>query len=236
MKKIFILPLLALILIANSCANSQAQNTNLKAAAFAEKIKELPQAPIIDVRSPEEFSGGHLPNALNIDWNGNDFEQQIAVLDKSKAVLVYCLSGGRSGSAAAKMRADGFKEVYELEGGMMKWRAAQLPETKDGGATKNKGMSRKEYDALVKTDKIVLIDFYAEWCQPCKKMKPYLDEISAEMGNQINVIRINADENTALCQDLSVDALPTIFIYKKGTMMWHNVGYVEKAEILKYLK
>jgi thioredoxin len=82
----------------------------------------------------------------------------------------------------------------------------------------------------------VLVDFYADWCGPCKKMKPYLDEIAQEMKATVQIIPINADENPALCQDLSVDALPTIMVYKKGTMMWHNVGYTTKEEMKKYLK
>lgn len=236
MKKILLLPILALLLIANSCVNGQAQSNNLNPKAFAEKIKSEKNAPILDVRSPEEFKGGHITNAINADWNGNDFAAQIKDLDKNKPVFVYCLSGGRSGAAAAKMRADGFKQVYELDGGMMKWRAAQLPETSDPNVAKPSGMTRAQYDALVKTDKIVLVDFYAEWCKPCQKMKPYLEEISAEMADKVTVIRINADDNPALCQDLSVDALPTIFIYKKGIMMWHNIGYAEKAALLPYLK
>lgn len=236
MKKIILLPFLALLFVVQSCSNGQAQNTNLSAAEFAAKIKEVPTAPIIDVRSAGEFAGGHLANAQNIDWNGGDFDQKISSIDKSKPVFVYCLSGGRSGSAAAKMRADGFKEVYEMNGGMMKWRAAQLPETTDNTVVKSRGMSRADYDKIIKSDKIVLIDFYADWCGPCKKMKPYLDEITDEMKSTVQVIRINADEHAELCQDLSVDALPTIMIYKKGTMMWHNVGYVEKAELVSHLK
>ncbi len=59
-----------------------------------------------------------------------------------------------------------------------------------------------------------IIDFYADWCKPCKMMKPYLDEISEEMKDKVVVYRINADDNPELCKDLAVEALPTIFIYK----------------------
>lgn len=80
-------------------------------------MKELSNASILDVRTPSEFSKGHLINALNYDWNGNEFDKQIAPLDKSKPVFVYCLSGGRSSSAANKMRSSGFTQVYEMDGG-----------------------------------------------------------------------------------------------------------------------
>ena len=162
MKNYFTISLLGIALLLNSCSSGQKQpdGTNLSAPEFAQKIKELPSAPIVDVRTPGEFSKGHLINATNIDWNGNDFEKQISTLDKSKPVLVYCLSGGRSAAAAAQMRSEGFKEVYDLVGGIMKWRGANLPETTKNEAA-SLGMSRQQFDVLLNTDKLVLIDFYA---------------------------------------------------------------------------
>ncbi|MBD3749283.1 MAG: rhodanese-like domain-containing protein [Sphingobacteriales bacterium] len=129
MKKLFSITLMSILFLA--CTNGQtgSTKTNLSATEFAEKIKEFPNAVILDVRTPAEFSDGHLQNALNFDWYGNAFDQQIASLDKSKPVFVYCSVGGRSAEAANKMRQDGFKLVYEMDGGMMKWKEAKLPET-----------------------------------------------------------------------------------------------------------
>ncbi len=218
-----------------SCSNLQSQNskTNLSASEFSEKIKQLSDALIVDVRTPEEFEKGHLVNAKNIDWNNDNFDSEIARLDKSKPVLVYCLSGGRSSSAADKMRKDGFIEVYELKGGIMKWRAGNLPET-----TKNSsaGMSNTEFDAMLSGDKLVLIDFYADWCAPCKKMKPYLEEISKEQADKLILIRINADDNQALCKELKIDALPVLQLYKNKQLLWKQQGFLEKNEILKALE
>ena len=152
--KIFFSLLIVSATLFNSCSNGQTgtTKTNLAPTEFAEKIKELPSATILDVRTHEEFANGHLPNAINIDWNGNDFEQQIASLDKSKPVFVYCLSGGRSSSAAKKMRSEGFEEVYELKGGIMKWRAANLPESSDKTRT-SKGLSKQQFEELSKSNK-----------------------------------------------------------------------------------
>lgn len=106
------------------------------------------------------------------------------------------------------------------------------------GATVAAGsnLTRKQYDALLKSDKIVLVDFYADWCGPCKMMKPFLEEIAEEMKDKVVVIKIDADQNSALCQELSIEALPTLMVYKKGTMMWHQVGFAPKEEVVKYLK
>ncbi len=237
MKKYYSLILIFTALFFNSCSNGQpkSNNTNLDASAFAAKIKELPSSAIVDVRTAKEFSTGHIQNAKNIDWNGDDFDTKIAALDKSTPVFVYCLSGGRSSSAAEKMRADGFKTVYELDGGMMKWRAANLPETNTNIA-KTAGMSKQQFESLINSDKIVLVDFYAEWCPPCKKMKPYLDEISKDMADKVVVIRIDADNNQTICKELKIDALPVLKIYTAHKLTWTNTGYIDKEGVVKQLQ
>ena len=237
MKKYFLTLFTALTIIISSCTNGQTQNSGyvLSASAFDDKIRELPTSPIIDVRTPEEFFKGHLPNANNINWNGDDFQKHISLLDKSQPVLVYCLSGGRSAAAANKMRTDGFKEVYELTGGILKWRAANLPEEKNTASTTS-GMTKQQFDALIGSDKIVLIDFYAEWCIPCKRMKPYLEEIANEMAGKVIVTRINVDDNQELCKELKIDALPVLQVYNNNAMSWSNVGFIEKAEVIKHLQ
>jgi thioredoxin 1 len=235
MTKLLTLFMMAVAMLFNACSNGQSQTaaTNLAANDFATKIKALPSAPLLDVRTPGEFSNEHLPNALNIDRNGNDFDKQIAIFDKTKPVLVYCLSGARSASAAAKMRAGGFKEVYELQGGIMKWKAVNLPVTT--GANSPVGMSSQQFEQLLKTDKAVLVNFYADWCAPCKKMKPYLAEIANDMAGKLVVVRINADENPGLCKTLKVSALPVLQLYKNQVLTWSNEGFIEKADLVKQL-
>lgn len=235
MKKILLILLAAVVL--NSCSTGQNRSnlpTTLSATEFSEKIKGLPAATIVDVRTPDEFSKGHLVNALNCDWNGDAFEQQIATIDKSQPVFVYCLSGGRSSSAANKMRSEGFETVYELAGGIMKWRAAQLPET-SRNASKTSGLTKQQLEELIQSNAVVLIDFYADWCAPCKKMKSYLDDISNELSGKVKVVRINADENQSICTELHIDALPVVHLYKNNELLWSNTGFVEKAVILNHL-
>jgi thioredoxin 1 len=105
------------------------QNTIcLNALEFSEKINSIEGAVIIDVRTASEYSEGHIPHAKNIDWLGNDFDMQISKLDTLQPIFIYCLSGRRSASAADRMFKKGFKQVYELDGGIIKWREAKLPE------------------------------------------------------------------------------------------------------------
>lgn len=232
----FILFFFAALFI-SSCTNGQS-NKGFKSVTvkeFSEKLAENPDAVLIDVRTPGEYADGHLQNAVNIDWKGNDFDTQVSNLDKSKPVYLYCLSGGRSTAAANFLKEEGFSEVIEMDGGMMKWRSEKMPETKEASATKETGMTKKQFDALLDTDKVVLVDFYAVWCAPCKKMEPYLKEIAEDMKDKVTVIRIDVDKNQELAMELKVTALPTLMVYKNKVNTWEKVGYVEKAVVLENL-
>jgi thioredoxin 1 len=236
MKYTFLL-FTSLSIFFTSCTSGQSTSTNLLAADFQTKIKETENAVIIDVRTPEEFAGGFIENAINIDWNNSNFNSNILKIDKSKPVFVYCLSGGRSGKAAAQMRSEGFKEVYELNGGMMAWRSAALPETtSQGSEPKEEGMTLEAYNKLINSEKLVLIDFYAEWCGPCKKMAPSLDQISKEMADKVTIIRIDADKNPGLGTALKIEALPTLLLYKGNELIWRNLGFQTKEQIVNQLK
>ena len=85
---------------------------------------------IIDVRTPEEFAEGYIENAINIDFYAETFRDDINQLDRSQTYLVYCRSGRRSADALGIMAELGFKEAYNLLGGIIDWKAAGLPFTK----------------------------------------------------------------------------------------------------------
>ena len=120
--------LLALFLY--SCSSHAQPGTLLPPNDFKKKVESTSQPVIVDVRTPEEYSDGHLSDAVNIDWDGDTFDQQIQVLDKNASVFVYCYGGGRSSGASKEMRKQGFKNVYDLKGGFAAWKKAGLPEVK----------------------------------------------------------------------------------------------------------
>ena len=133
------------------------------------------------------------------------------------------------------MRSDGFKEVYELEGGIIKWRAKNLEET-----TENKtipaGYTLEDFQKLIQSDKLVLIDFYADWCEPCLRMKPFLEELTVEQASTLKIIRINADDNQALLKSLNIEGLPELQLYQNGILKWSHNGFMSKEAILKQLE
>ncbi len=222
-----------------ACGNNQPTNENqlqteLSPEAFQAGLTKTPDALLLDVRTAEEYAKGHLPKARNIDWYSDDFMQQVSGYLKSRPVYVYCLSGARSAAAADKLRSAGFTEVYNMEGGIVKWRAAGLPQTMDA-VISSASMTKADYEQLLVSDKKVLIDFYADWCGPCKEMAPYLEELKTERAADLQIIRINADDNQQLLQELGVDALPTLILYQKQAQLWRQTGFISKADLLKKL-
>ena len=93
---------------------------NLDASTFAQKISEE-NVVVLDVRTYEEFTQSHIPDALNIDVQGDYFNADVSALDKSKSYAVYCRSGVRSALASEVMAQIGIANVYNLAGGIMEW-------------------------------------------------------------------------------------------------------------------
>jgi len=220
--------LLLIVTLFFSACSSNGGNPVLDAKSFSEKLKSTPNAVLLDVRTPGEFSKEYIEGALLADWNSNDFQRRIDAIDKNAPVFVYCLSGGRSSSAAAAMRTQGYKEVYELQGGIMKWKSAGLPVV-SGMVSASGGMSSDEYKSLVSGGN-VLVDFSAEWCAPCRKMKPSLEELAKE-NPTLKIVTIDVDQNPKIAAELGVDALPTFKYYSSNELKFTNVGFLLKEEL-----
>ena len=106
-----------------------AQNNNVvefPPEKFHAEIKNHPGI-LVDVRTPKEFSNGYIAGAININLFDDDFSEKILKLDSSKTIYVYCASGGRSSEAAELLLKSGFKNVYNLEGGITRWKKGNLP-------------------------------------------------------------------------------------------------------------
>lgn len=120
-----ILPLSLLCLfLACSTATEATVAEKVDVSTFSEKLESLQDVQLVDVRTAEEFAGGAIENAMNIDFYGDDFDTELTKLDKKKPVMVYCQAGapeGRSGQTMAKLKELGFQKVYELDGGYLGW-------------------------------------------------------------------------------------------------------------------
>jgi rhodanese-related sulfurtransferase len=104
--------------------------TTQEASTLIQNNQDNPDFVILDVRTHDEFAGGHIANALNLDYQSDTFRDELNKLDKNKTYLVYCGSGGRSAGAIAVMKELGFKEAYNMLGGISQWKTEGLPTTK----------------------------------------------------------------------------------------------------------
>ena len=124
MKKLKLISVLLVSVVAlTACGGSGGKVTNLNVSEFATKISDS-SVTLVDVRTPGEFMSGHIAGATNIDFESGTFEADIQKLDKAKVYAVYCRSGNRSGQATALMAKDGFKAVFNLNGGVIEWTGA----------------------------------------------------------------------------------------------------------------
>jgi thioredoxin 1 len=102
--------------------------------------------------------------------------------------------------------------------------------------TKSAGMTVHSFNTEVSKDKLVLVDFYAKWCGPCKKMAPDLKALDEQYADKLTLVKIDADANGILVNELNVEALPTLQLYKDGVKVWSHTGYLEKKDIEKKIK
>jgi rhodanese-related sulfurtransferase len=184
---------------------------------------------ILDVRTPGEYVSGHIKNTLLANWNdAAEFSRRIAFIDKKKPVYVYCLAGGRSADAAAKMRSIGFEKVYELDGGINMWKTKSKPLE---GKTIVKQMTADSFNRTITLNKMVLVDFGATWCPPCKKMEPILSSIQRKYGKKLKLLKVDGGNDENLMKVNKVTALPVFIIYKDGKQIWRKDGVATGKEL-----
>lgn len=92
------------------------------------------------------------------------------------------------------------------------------------------------FKEIIASEKPVLIDFYADWCGPCKALAPHISELKKQVGDRARILKIDVDRNPALAQQLQVQGVPTLMIYHQGKLLWRQSGVVPAAELLKVLQ
>lgn len=93
-------------------------------------------------------------------------------------------------------------------------------------------INSSEFSGLLQEDKLLVVDFYATWCGPCKKLSPTLDEVSEEFGEQVNIVKVDVDESEDLAMDYGIRSVPTVLFFKNGQQVDKFVGALPKSEIV----
>jgi thioredoxin 1 len=223
--------ILSLVILLSCNMGAKQADEKLSATAFEQTLKEQSDAQLIDVRTPEEFGQGHLEKAVNIDFKDEQFASKTGVLDKEKPVFVYCLSGGRSEAAVKQLKSLGFTQIYDLKGGIMSWKNDGLPVTESTVPEKADLFTDQDFNEMLKKNPAVLVDFYAEWCIPCKKMEPALKKLKEEYKGKVFVYRLNVDEAKALSSKMKIAGIPLFHLYKNGKLVKVAEGYQDEASL-----
>jgi thioredoxin 1 len=89
---------------------------------------------------------------------------------------------------------------------------------------------------LIQSDRPVLVDFYAEWCGPCKMMAPILKELKQSMGDDVTILKLDVDKNPHVADAFQIQGVPTLIIFHKGEIKWRQSGVVPQAQLEQVLK
>jgi thioredoxin 1 len=198
---------------------------------FKKKLTTANEALLLDVRTPEETGKGYLKGAVFIDFYDSSFKEQVSAIDREKPVFVYCAIGGRSWDAAKIMHDMGFKEIYDLKGGIIMWKIKNHPFVKLKNDTARQGMNKTGFEKMIAGRPLTFVDFYAPWCAPCKIMVPALDAIEQDMKDSVLVVKINADENLQLMKEYGLKALPCIMVLKGTKILFRYEGFMSAADM-----
>lgn len=232
MKNILLLTSFAFLIF--SCGEKEGLQ-NLEATAFQKEINSASKKQILDVRSADEFQNGHIEGAVNADINSPSFQQIATTLEKTEIVFVYCLSGARSASAAGQLKEMGFSKIVNLTGGMLAWQSANLPVATNPLSNSSNGLTETTFAAKIKGKPMVIIDYNATWCGPCKQLSPILKAWVKTQKGAVELIEIDVDENQELAKSKKIEAIPYLEMYKNGEKTWSSVGLIGKEELDKSL-
>jgi len=93
-----------------------------------------------------------------------------------------------------------------------------------------------KFSEIINQDKPVLVDFFAEWCGPCKMMSPILKEVKDSLEAGVSIIKIDVDKNQSLAAKYQVRGVPTLMLFKSGKQVWRQSGVLQKQEIVSIIK
>jgi thioredoxin 1 len=226
-----ILLLITPLLFATACAQNKSY-TDVSSLEF-NKLATSGKGILLDVRTENEFKNGHIANAGQLDFYAPDFRSRLLLLPKDQPIYIYCLTGSRSRNAAQLLSLNGYSKVYNLQRGIMEWNQQSLPVVNDPNARKDmdNSMEPDQFAALVQSDELVFIDFYAPWCSPCMKMMPMIDAMKTEYKNKVKIVKVNADASKTLVKELKLTSVPYLALYHKGKIIYSKNGAVSKEEL-----
>jgi thioredoxin 1 len=212
-----------------------AQEINVISTDAFLKLSNTQKLQILDARSEEEFDGGYIKGATNINVYARNFEKEIKYFDTNKPIYIYCYVGDRTTKAAEILATNKFKNIYTLEGGLKKWRAEKKP-VFITAISAPQSMTVEEYKKVTTSKKNTLVMFTANWCAPCKILKPKLQEIATSNAEILEVVYVDVDMHKQLADALRITNIPELRYYRSGKQKWKLIGDQSKSHLIKKIK
>jgi thioredoxin len=232
LKKLFIMTISIASFFAVTAQNRGYKQLN--PAQFQQLIK-MPGGVLLDVRTQNEFKNGHITNSGQLNYYALDFRRRLLLLPKNQPIYLYCNTGWRSEKAAKILVENGYKDVYNLEHGIMDWELQNLPVAVDPDAkpdTENK-MEYEELARFIHSGKPVFVDFYAPWCGPCRQMMPMIDELKTKYHGKITIVKVNVDASKKLVKEMKIMGVPYLVFYNHGKAIYSKNGLASRDELEK---
>ena len=189
---------------------------------FQRSINES-KALVLDVRTSDEFALGHIEDAININLYHPNFDSDVSKLGKDMTIHLYCQSGNRSAIAAEKLRSKGY-DVVELDGGLRAWKKAGLPLQGVPDKIETR-FTMESYNAFIAEHDLIIVDFFADWCGPCRAMAPHIAKVKKIHGESLTIMKVDTDESQSVAQHFNITGIPQIKVYHKGKEVYSQVGY-----------
>ncbi|MBR2262248.1 MAG: thioredoxin [Paludibacteraceae bacterium] len=89
----------------------------------------------------------------------------------------------------------------------------------------------EQFNEIIKSGQLVLVDFFATWCVPCKRMHPVLEQLKEQLGDNIRILKLDIDKNQAIASAYRVQSVPTLMLFRNGEMVWRQSGAMEAGEL-----
>ena len=230
MNKLGILTILFLLFSCHNSSDISFKNfdiVNLAESSYADEFI------VLDVRTNQERANGFLANSTHIDFYDEAFLDKLNLLDKTKPIYVYCMVGGRSSKAANKIVKSGFNEVYNLNGGFLKWSnnnlPIEIPEKINEVTTQQ--YNKSFLDSAINSNPNLLLYVSTKWCAPCKKMNPVIDSLSKNYTKELKVLKLDLDQNVFLNEVYDIQSIPLIVLYKNNQQVWLKNGIIAYGEL-----
>lgn len=95
---------------------------------------------------------------------------------------------------------------------------------------------KSSFAKIVSSESPVLVDFYADWCGPCKMLAPILKQVKQELGDSVKIVKIDVDKNQSIASKYQVRGVPTMLLFKNGKQLWRQSGVLQKNDIVKVIQ